>query len=86
MTLWAKSTAFFPFVWIIFTTPVHLSLMVIIAPLWSFPMIVSISKSPNLARSSTMAGRSEIGVLSLIIPRLSLLAPRFRYRLPCVRR
>ncbi len=49
--------------------------MVRMAPLWFLPIIVSISKSPNLSFSSTISGRSSISTLPGINPRPAFLEP-----------
>ena len=68
------------------TLLVALSLMVRMAPLWFLPIIVSISKSPNLSFSSTISGRSSISTLPGINPRPAFLEPRLAYLRPCLRR
>ena len=60
--------------------------MVRIAPLWFFPIIVSISKSPNLSFCSTIEGRWSISTLLGINPLPAFLEPRFEYFRPCLLR
>ena len=82
----ASWVASFPASLRISTRCVHLSFVVMMAPLRFLPIIVSISKSPKRFFSSTIDGLSDMSTLSWMISlglyRLSRL--RFR-RPPCLR-